>query len=618
MVKICLVCIVNRNFGDAVIADCAEGMIRRCIPRKYRNNYRIIRYNMKRDDPLLIKNSDMVIFAGGGIIKYHHEKYMYENIPKIISWAKEGNTPVYFNSVGIEGYDETDENCISLKKALNEDIVKCITARENYSCLRDNYIDNSNILTYPAIDTAVFSAKYYDNAANPKSKTIGLGIIRPGIFEEYGRSTITEEVQINFWKDTVKAIEKKGYKWKFFVNGAKDDYDFACKILKLLKKDNSKNKYLSIRPAFASELVDELTSFCGIIAGRMHSCIIATAFGIPAIGLNWNDKIPAWFERINYPDRVIGENNFNADTAVEKLVNAMDTGVKIPGRRDEKKLIEPLKKFIGKYCTVSESADSKEYWTKKLVAIALGSVDGRYFNMNNKAALTTYLKYGFRNFETDIRITSDNKLVCINSWAKESYERLGIEAKNEKYTALDAVTYFCSSYYDSHFDVLDFPVFTGMIQYEDIDFLMLDIGKPGVVTAEKLLQKLDRDMSSKRLREITYIRVSSLEVLELCDKYIPDIKIAYHIAAKNYREENQMDYHDIAEEIQKHNVGMVTFTNVAGLWEDEALQYFRDSSLKMCIFACNTYENIKLAEENKFDLIGTSFCNIDDADALIM
>ena len=44
--RIILIQIINRNLGDGVIADCAEFLIKKAIPWKYRNDYIIYPYNI--------------------------------------------------------------------------------------------------------------------------------------------------------------------------------------------------------------------------------------------------------------------------------------------------------------------------------------------------------------------------------------------------------------------------------------------------------------------------------------------------------------------------------------------------------------------------------------------
>ena len=115
-INILLVEIVNRNFGDTVIADNTYALLQRALPRSSREQYVIHHYNFYSEDDAMISAADLIVFDGGGIIKFKREKF-YFYIAHILEKAQERNIPVYFSGVGVEGYDETDERCQMLKKS---------------------------------------------------------------------------------------------------------------------------------------------------------------------------------------------------------------------------------------------------------------------------------------------------------------------------------------------------------------------------------------------------------------------------------------------------------------------------------------------------------------------
>ena len=73
-VKILLARIVNKNLGDAVIADCARYLIRKALPKNSEEHYEIIDYAMHTRDIAQVKFADAVVFSGVGIIKFRREK----------------------------------------------------------------------------------------------------------------------------------------------------------------------------------------------------------------------------------------------------------------------------------------------------------------------------------------------------------------------------------------------------------------------------------------------------------------------------------------------------------------------------------------------------------------
>lgn len=69
--------------------------------------------------------------------------------------------------------------------------------------------------------------------------------------------------------------------------------------------------------------------------------------------------------------------------------------------------------------------------SNKYLAHALGGIDGQTYT-NSKEAIENSYNKGVRLFEVDVKLTSDNKLVCVHGWSKKDYEvKLGITYNEE-------------------------------------------------------------------------------------------------------------------------------------------------------------------------------------------
>ena len=65
----------------------------------------------------VIETLDIIIFAGGGLIKYKKQTF-HLFIHEITQIANRNNIPVIINSAGVEGYEEDDVECQLLNRAL--------------------------------------------------------------------------------------------------------------------------------------------------------------------------------------------------------------------------------------------------------------------------------------------------------------------------------------------------------------------------------------------------------------------------------------------------------------------------------------------------------------------
>lgn len=84
---------------------------------------------------------------------------------------------------------------------------------------------------------------------------------------------------------------------------------------------------------------------------------------------------------------------------------------------------EKEKEFMNSYKKIINS--------NNYIAHALGGIDGQTYT-NSKEAIENSYNKGVRLFEVDVKLTSDNKLVCVHGWSKKDYEeKLGITYNEE-------------------------------------------------------------------------------------------------------------------------------------------------------------------------------------------
>lgn len=294
-INILLVEIVNRNFGDTVIADNTYALLQRALPRSSREQYVIHHYNFYSEDDAMISAADLIVFDGGGIIKFKREKF-YFYIAHILEKAQERNIPVYFSGVGVEGYDENDERCQMLKKALRYPCVKGISVRDDLDTLKTCYLEGLDTPCYQVCDPAVYTQTVYDISKSADSNIIGLGIVRHRIFEDHDFPQITREFQLDMWCSLIRELESRGYGWKLFVNGLKSDFDFALEVLDAMGKSAEKNAiWCPAPPKAGSWWKPSLLSGVLWPAG----CTLISSL------ILWVSPVSGWYGTINLPS---GEN----------------------------------------------------------------------------------------------------------------------------------------------------------------------------------------------------------------------------------------------------------------------------------------------------------------------
>ena len=360
--KILLIELKNNNLGDSIIADTCEYIIKsinqhvsisriglfppKSIMKNFKKYLPFKAYNFliektkhkyiqhilefikwhrftKKNKPAYkyyydaISASDIVIVAGGGLIKYSRED-LWNPIYTITKICSENNIPIMFNAVGVEGYDKNNFRCQLLKRSLSNKCVS-ITTRDDFAKLK-KYIPK-NKQTSIVGDSALYTQETYNIRTN-NSDIIGIGLIRGKIYTDYGFN-FQEENIIDAYVNIIKELEKNNFKWQLFCNGGKSDYRMGENILQRLNLPISET-YISPRPLEPRELVCNISKYKAIIAARLHACIVATSLNIPAIGLIWNDKLKLFGKLIGFENRFIEKEKFiNPEYVLEQLKEAI-------------------------------------------------------------------------------------------------------------------------------------------------------------------------------------------------------------------------------------------------------------------------------------------------------
>ena len=291
-----------------------------------------------------IENSNIIIFTGGGMLKYKYQN-CYNYINEITKIADEKNIPVCLNAVGVEGYDEKNIKCRLLKKAVNRKCIKMITTRDDISKL-EKYIENSDIIIKKVSDSATYANIVYNVKKDDKSKIIGLCMCRGNLFID-NEINYSESELMKLWKNIIEDLDNKNIKWKIYTNGLQADNEFVYKFVN--KYQYGEKNY--VIPANPEELVKAISLFKGIIATRLHSCIIAYSLDVPAIGLVWNKKLKLFGESIGYSQRFFEFNDFNSKKIIDELEKSIkEKYTKIPLEEYRKGVKIYLKKFLETYC----------------------------------------------------------------------------------------------------------------------------------------------------------------------------------------------------------------------------------------------------------------------------
>ena len=595
--KILLVRLINRNYGDTVIADNTAFLIRKALGSRAV----ILDYDLRSRDVFQVRYCDAVIFAGGGLIKFRGEDFE-QYISGLIEAAEEAHVPVFFNAVGVEGFDEENAACMALIKAINSPCVKGISVRDDTKTLIDSYLQ-TDIRVRSVVDSAVWSDKTYKNIKPQKDGYIGIGIAREMLFADYGHSDIDGQYLAAYWCELIRRLEEKGFKWKIFTNGLNSDEEFAEKILAAVGHGEKVPQ-----PMSSDELIETIASFDGVIAQRMHSCIIAYSLGIPAVGLVWNDKMRFWGERIGCAHRFVAPEELTAQKTVEDFEMSLSDNIKKADRALKRGVYKELRHFLRRCGKNALHTEPLKDYSSKMVAAALGGIGKKFKNTNTIDAFRQSLDAGFKLFETDVRAAADGTAVCINGWNKDSLGKLGIEFTERSKQGLDTETFKSCRYYKRYravtFDSLA-AEFSEKLADRDIK-LIVDIGKPPKDRAESLIGSVAGSIRAHNIPpERIMIRAQRESDVELTEKTGLGCVVAYFVSAGKDAEDSAKKLKTALSCCKKHSIKVLSMT--PEVFSADVAAQCRKNGVRPLVLSYTKTEDIYNAFEDGAEYVGSHY-----------
>lgn len=276
-----------------------------------------------------IQGADMVVVVGGGLVKYSYQFFYFE-LMALLRAGEKLDVPIILNAVGVEGYDVNNARCQLLKKMLQMPSLIYVSTRDDLETLIHGYFNNNpSIPVGKVADPAVWAKEAFGIDCKTDRNVIGLGVAREGIFQDYGIDFSPTQLK-DLYFSIIRKLLQQGCQVEIFTNGLSADNILAKELWNELRKVN-----LSVvlrLPLNPRHLVEIISCYKGVIATRLHACIIAYSMNVPAVGLVWNNKLTLFGKNINREENFVTIANFNAPYIICQLNKAIQDGYDIKVR----------------------------------------------------------------------------------------------------------------------------------------------------------------------------------------------------------------------------------------------------------------------------------------------
>lgn len=183
-------------------------------------------------------------------------------------------------------------------------------------------------LAQVAPDPAVLAAKHFPPVGKlPGPPRIGLGVTNPLALRYHaGDFKVRDDAFAAWISELAQAMAERGWQVALFTNGSPEDREYLDQLaprITLAAPD------VVVQPAFAnpSELAAFVSGCDLVLAHRMHACIAAYAYQVPAIGFSWDKKLQSFFDSVGRDDFVAAAGEASVPDVLKLAERAMAEGV---------------------------------------------------------------------------------------------------------------------------------------------------------------------------------------------------------------------------------------------------------------------------------------------------
>lgn len=259
----------------------------------------------------LIKSSDGVIIGGGQLIT-DNSSFFSPKIYQIVKLAQKHNKPFTILGCGV-GENIGIQAKKTYKKIFNKAVYVSLRDIESANKVR-SFIDKEIFVNVnPDLAFALETKRTTEKLCNKKI-ICGFNIMPLSFFKSFDASLkdMDEAHYLSFWKKLAEGAINAGMQVVIMTNGNLQDYQQAKAVYQMLL-ENSIEATLFDRALQPSTLYEQIRKIDCLVAMRMHSGIIAKAFGKQVAVLVWDQKIPDVWSVVGGQETIIDSNIFKDD-----------------------------------------------------------------------------------------------------------------------------------------------------------------------------------------------------------------------------------------------------------------------------------------------------------------
>jgi len=272
-----------------------------------------------------LDGADLAIVGGGQLFSDADLNFPVK-IARAAGLAAEAEVPVAVHAVGVA--QNWSARGTDLFAQVGQADLRRVAVRDAPSAQAwTNQMGGKGPSPEVARDPGLSAAECYGGAAG--GPAIGVCITDPTILAYHAERSVAGG-GLAFWEDVVVRITEAGHVARLFCSGAVEDRNALAQLARQPRVQSliaAGQVSVAPVPETSTALGTEVATHRAVVAHRLHACILAYAFGRPAIGLGWDKKVESFFESVNLSQNFVDGKRATGRVVVERLEAALAAGI---------------------------------------------------------------------------------------------------------------------------------------------------------------------------------------------------------------------------------------------------------------------------------------------------
>ena len=158
---------------------------------------------------------------------------------------------------------------------------------------------------------------------------VGLGLAHPRLLAHHTPNVLRPRYDRSaaIYLGLIRGLCAAGCDVLCFTNGAGEDERWLAALRKQVPQPCRANVSFASRCASPKELAQLISRLDAIVAHRLHACILAFAYRVPAVGILWDPKLEAFFQSVQQDDYLIPFAEVSSRRIGPLIIEAIGKGI---------------------------------------------------------------------------------------------------------------------------------------------------------------------------------------------------------------------------------------------------------------------------------------------------